>query len=164
MIERRRDEQKREIEVLVFGIAASSTILAFDFRRSEESRPQIITLPFEQKLDMFMTIEEANIQQGKKNDEGKLRMDLIPPEAIEALAAVLTFGATKYEDRNWEKGIDRERLFAACQRHLWATWKGERLDPESNLPHIYHALTNLAMWIALDERSKKSDPYGAFTE
>src|SRR3990167_5249985 len=58
MIERRRDEQKREIEVLVFGIAASSTILAFDFRRSEESRPQIITLPFEQKLDMFMTIED----------------------------------------------------------------------------------------------------------
>lgn len=89
---------------------------------------------------------------GKKNDKDKLRMDLIPSEAIIALAEVLTFGAKKYEDRNWEKGIEFERLFAACQRHLWSCWKGEWIDSESQLPHLYHAFTNLAMWIALEQR------------
>lgn len=104
------------------------------------------------------------MDQGTKKDEGKLRMDLIPPEAIIALAKVLTFGAKKYDDRNWEKGISKDRLFAACQRHLWATWKFNWVDEESGLPHIYHALTNLAMWIALEERGvynnkKEFKPY-----
>ena len=42
---------------------------------------------------------------GTKNDGGKLRYDLIPPRALEALAYVYTIGAAKYSDRNWEKGI-----------------------------------------------------------
>ena len=41
---------------------------------------------------------------GVKHDSGKLRMDLVPPEAIKAMADVLTSGAAKYGDRNWEKG------------------------------------------------------------
>jgi hypothetical protein len=43
---------------------------------------------------------------GRKYDTNKLRMDLIPPEALTSLGRILTFGAVKYDSRNWEKGMD----------------------------------------------------------
>jgi len=82
--------------------------------------------------------------EGKKFDEGKLRMDLIPPAAIYGLAKVLSYGSEKYGDRNWEKGIDPGRIFAAAQRHLWAYWSGEDTDEESGLSHLDHAACNIA--------------------
>lgn len=75
----------------------------------------------------------------RKYDQDKLRFDLIPAYPLEALAAIYTFGANKYQDRNWEKGIKWSRIFAAIMRHLWAMWRGEWLDPESNMPHAAHA-------------------------
>ena len=42
--------------------------------------------------------------QGRKDDQGKARFELIAPEFLFALARVLTFGAAKYADRNWLKG------------------------------------------------------------
>lgn len=98
-----------------------------------------------------------NEPHGVKHDSFKPRIDLIPPEAIFAMAKVLTHGATKYGARNWERGIEQERLFSAAQRHLWAHWSGETLDAESGLPHLSHALTNLAFMIALLERGEQSD-------
>lgn len=101
-------------------------------------------------------------EAGKKLDEGKLRYDLIPPEALHALVSVLTFGATKYEDRNWEKGIKYSRVFAATMRHLWAWWRGETFDKETGFPHTWHALTNVAFLVTYHERRKEFDdrPYG----
>ena len=43
---------------------------------------------------------------GMKYDSGKPRYDLLPPELLEEAAKVLTFGAQKYEPRNWEAGMD----------------------------------------------------------
>lgn len=79
------------------------------------------------------------IKEGIKHDSNKLRYDLIPPEALEGLAQVYTFGANKYDDRNWEKGIKYSRVFAAIMRHLWAWFRGEDKDIESRLSHLDHA-------------------------
>jgi len=76
---------------------------------------------------------------GVKKDAGKLRWDLLPSDAAQAIVEVLTKGAEKYEDRNWEKGMCWSRPFAACMRHLWAWWRGEDKDPESGLDHLAHA-------------------------
>lgn len=76
---------------------------------------------------------------GYKDDAGKLRFDLIPAAALEALAEVYTVGAAKYEDRNWERGMRWGRVFAAVMRHLWAWWRGEDADPETGLSHLAHA-------------------------
>lgn len=76
---------------------------------------------------------------GRKDDGEKLRLDLLAPEAILGIAGVLTFGASKYGDRNWERGIAYGRVFAALLRHLWAWWRGENADPESGLSHLDHA-------------------------
>lgn len=89
---------------------------------------------------------------GVKHDQGKLRLDLIPPEMHRALGEVLTFGAGKYGDRNWEQGLDLDRLYAANQRHLLAHREGETIDPESGLPHLYHAFCNLGMMLTLEAR------------
>ena len=73
-----------------------------------------------------------------KFDTAKPRMDLLDPQALEGLAAVLTFGAKKYAAHNWRKGIVNTRLIAALLRHLFAILRGEDTDPESGLPHIDH--------------------------
>ena len=73
-----------------------------------------------------------------KFDVEKPRMDLLDAQALEGLAAVLTFGAKKYAANNWRKGISNSRLIAALLRHLCAIQRGEETDPESGLPHIDH--------------------------
>ena len=55
--------------------------------------------------------------EGKKFDVDKARYDLIPPEIEEAIAQVLSFGASKYGSRNWELGMDWGRPDAAMRRH-----------------------------------------------
>lgn len=76
---------------------------------------------------------------GKKFDQGKPRMELLPPLALEEIAKVLTFGAQKYDPWNWAKGISYSRLLGAALRHLLAWGRGENTDPESGLSHLAHA-------------------------
>lgn len=92
------------------------------------------------------------MSEGKKYDEGKLRYDLVPVEAHEALAEVFTYGATKYDDNNWQS-VETERYIAAMFRHINAWRKGESFDFESGLHHLKHALTNVAI-ILWQEESK----------
>lgn len=94
---------------------------------------------------------------GTKYDGGKLRMDLIPPEAVYALADILTFGAEKYEARNWEQGMDWGRVYGALQRHLWAWWDNESEDPETGKSHLWHALCCLAFLVAYEQRGVGND-------
>ena len=68
---------------------------------------------------------------GYKDDHDKIRMELIPPELLEAVGDILTFGAKKYADRNWEYGMKWSRPFGALMRHMWAWWRGEDKDPET---------------------------------
>jgi hypothetical protein len=75
-----------------------------------------------------------------KADGGKVRVDLIPVHPLLLTAEVLTFGARKYADRNWEKGFDWSRIYGAALRHLLAWWSGEDNDPETGISHLGHAL------------------------
>jgi len=82
--------------------------------------------------------------QAVKHDAGKLRMELIPPEVLEALAEVLTYGADKYGDNTWQT-VDPERYVGAGGRHYTAWRKAPNsVDEESGIPHIYHLLCNTA--------------------
>lgn len=93
---------------------------------------------------------------GVKLDDGKLRMDLIAPEGLQGLAKVLTFGAKKYADRNWEKGIMYGRVFGAMMRHMWAWWGGELKDPETGLSHLHHAAACVHFLQTYEERGMTS--------
>lgn len=102
-----------------------------------------------------MTQEESSKAFGNtggfKLDKGKVRYDLVPPEAEEALARVLMHNAKseggRYPDRNWEEGMSYVRAYAAVRRHLAAWLKGEDIDPDSGNLHINHAFCMLAFLV-----------------
>jgi hypothetical protein len=75
-------------------------------------------------------------QKGKKPE----RFNFIPPDAMAEVARVYGYGATKYEDRNWEKGYDWGLSLDALHRHINAFERREGTDPESGLHHLAHAV------------------------
>lgn len=79
-----------------------------------------------------------------RGDPSKLLFQLIPPEAEEALARVLSYGAKKYAPRNWEKGLPWSETIGSLRRHLNAFMKGETHDAESGLLHTDHLICNAA--------------------
>ena len=94
-------------------------------------------------------------EKGMKFDSGKLLYSLIPPETSKALAEVLSFGAQKYAIDGWKSVPDAERRYMdALFRHLEAFRAGETHDPESNLHHLAHALTNVAFLHYLETTKK----------
>ena len=99
-------------------------------------------------------MEENKNQSGFKDDAGKLLYHLIPTESTKGLAEILTHGANKYTPDGW-KDVPKakERYTGALMRHFEAYRSGEKLDPESGLPHIYHVLTNAAFLGYFDEHN-----------
>lgn len=95
--------------------------------------------------------------EGQKFDRGKPRLDLVPVSAIRALGEVLTMGADKYGDRNWEKGLEWSRVYAAALRHLTAWFDRAGPDAESGLSHLKHALCNVAFLIEYEQRGLGED-------
>ena len=94
---------------------------------------------------------------GVKFDAGKIRMDLVPQDAVLAVASVFTYGALKYDDWNWSKGMRVGRLLAAMDRHKTAYLLGEEVDPESGMPHTWHMGCCILMLIAADLRCVSED-------
>lgn len=88
-----------------------------------------------------------------KYDSGKPRYGLIPPLAEEELAKVLTFGAEKYAPDNWRKVDDLTRYVDATMRHISAYRKGEKLDGESGLHHLAHAMCCLTFIVELEKEN-----------
>lgn len=97
------------------------------------------------------------VTDGLKHDGGKLRLDLVPAEIIEAVGAVVTHGAEKYGEGNWRK-VEPKRYRAALMRHICA-WLSDPYgkDRDSGLPHLYHIACNVAFLLALD-RGDVPDP------
>lgn len=84
----------------------------------------------------------SEYDSGLRYDAGKLRYDLLPFQALEEVTKVFTYGATKYEPRNWEKGFSWMRVFACLMRHLLAWVQGEDRDAESGCHHLAHVIVN----------------------
>lgn len=96
-------------------------------------------------------------KMGVKYDDGKSRMDLIPPEGVAAIADILGIGAKKYAARNWEQGMDWSRPYGAALRHLFAWWGGEKVDKDTGRSHLWHAATNLFFLITYELRGIGKD-------
>lgn len=97
------------------------------------------------------------MSEGRKDDSNKIRMELIPPELLTGVATILTFGAQKYEDRNWERGMNWSRVYGALLRHLTAWWSGENTDPETGKSHLWHVGCCIAFLIAYEQRGVGND-------
>ena len=116
----------------------------------------------EGKKPFYETPKAKTADEGRKDDAEKIRLELLPPEMLFAVGQVLTFGAIKYDDRNWEKGMRWSRVFGALMRHLWAWWGGRGptsrnflfgdLDSETGYSHLWHAGCCITFLITYEER------------
>lgn len=107
------------------------------------------------------------LSEGTKYDTGKVRIELLPGEFIYAVAKILTFGAEKYDDRNWELGMKWSRVYGALMRHLWAWWQGKgptnenfvfgETDEETGFSHLWHAGACLCFLITYEIRKTGED-------
>jgi len=81
---------------------------------------------------MEKKIIDDSVKTGKGNgvrfNQGKLRYDLVDPLAHRDMVEVLTYGANKYEARNWSRGLSWTSVIASMKRHLAAIEAGEDYD------------------------------------
>ena len=97
-----------------------------------------------------------NPETGMKFDTDKPMYNLIPANAIDELAKVLTFGAEKYAPNSWQDVPDgMERYRAALLRHAFAIQRGEIYDQETGLPHSAHIMCNAAFITELQMKGEK---------
>lgn len=96
-------------------------------------------------------------QQGHKDDYEKVNYFCVPWEAVNEMAEVMTFGAKKYEQYNFRKGMKASRLFSAAIRHLYAWLRREEVDPESGKSHLAHAACCVLMLRDIEMLGKVED-------
>ena len=84
--------------------------------------------------------ERTEFQTGAVRDmhEGKGRFDLLPMCVLMRLAKHYEKGALKYEERNWEKGIDAHSFADSAFRHLV-----KYMDGWNDEDHLIAAIWNL---------------------
>lgn len=99
-----------------------------------------------------------------RHNSGKERWSLVDFEALKPMVEVLAFGAKKYSDDNWKKGLKTKEVCESLIRHLTAYLAGQDNDSESELPEVGHILCN-AMFLShmhlfrpdMDNRGKKEE-------
>lgn len=89
---------------------------------------------------------------GLRYNSGKIKFNLIPREWKEALAHLLTVGSWKYNDRNWEKGLEWDATLACLERHLNKWLGGEWYDPETGSHHLVQVAWNALVLFTMQVR------------
>lgn len=72
----------------------------------------------------------------------------VPLEAIAAGAAALEYGAQKYDERNWEKGLPWQQMIDSLKRHIDDFERRRDYDDGPNgsgLPHISLIMSSAMM-------------------
>lgn len=89
----------------------------------------------------------TQIREEDKQKDGKLRMSLLPIEALEEIIKCREHGVEKYKDPKSLYRVKKEDLLDAAYRHIFQLSKGNRIDSESGLHHSAHAITNLLFYL-----------------
>lgn len=92
-----------------------------------------------------------------KDDKGKLRLSLVPPQMIRDVALVREYGVKKYHSpENWRQ-VEVGRYIDALFRHFLAFLEDTRgCDEESGIEHYKHMACNMAFICEL-MREKNDD-------
>lgn len=127
-------------------VNADTIVLLKDWERSKGANLEF-SVAKALGLEIYIYNDQTNTMKlfdgnapGMKFDRGKLRYDLVPPEAYKMIVEVITYGAQKYKDNNWQSvTAPNNTYYSAILRHLEAWRAGEIKDPESGLSHLAHA-------------------------
>lgn len=104
------------------------------------------------------------MSQGKKNDQNKPRLDLIPIEFTIGVAKPLTLGVTKYGEHNFRQGMKFSRLLAAAKRHIDLELAGIKADKDSGYEHWMNAAASLAMYAFMKTHRPDMDDRFKYTD
>lgn len=100
----------------------------------------------------------SELTDGFKHDGGKPRCDLVPPEIIEAVGAVRTYGVQKYGREYSYRKVEPKRYRAALMRHICKWLKNPHgKDEESGLHHLWHIACNVAFLLELDKGTEEEE-------
>ena len=106
---------------------------------------------------MFKIMEKQQLA-GKKFDQEKADLSLLPYEAKQGIARAFMDGEKKYGRYNYkEDPLDWSRLLAAADRHISAFNNGEDCASDSKLNHLWHAGANIMMLIEYYEKGLGND-------
>ncbi|MGL4480876.1 MAG: dATP/dGTP diphosphohydrolase domain-containing protein [Aeromonas veronii] len=129
---------------LCFDVDAGEWFVSFKHKNINE----LTLIP---GFEPFVSVEDTPTI-GSKHDSGKPLMGAVPPNALLAVARVLTFGAEKYGRDNWRQVESAEtRYLDAALRHINAYQRGEAADPESGESPPAHAVCSLMFMLELQE-------------
>ena len=84
----------------------------------------------------------------RDTNEGKIRWDLLPIEALKRVAIHYTDGAKKYDDNNWKLGIPTGRFVESACRH-WSQY----LLGETDEDHLSAVIFNILGIIWNEEKN-----------
>ncbi len=91
-------------------------------------------------------------------DDGKAGLQFIlAMPGLYDVAKVGDFGAKKYGQFNYKKGMKWMRLLGSCSRHLVSFIQGEDLDRESGISHIAHLVYDGLMLLDYVRRHRELD-------
>jgi hypothetical protein len=102
-----------------------------------------------QKLDNPQQIEKRQYTTGavRSKDADDVRLDLLCPAFLLALARVFAEGAKKYGEGNWQKGMPAAETLNHAMRHLEMLRMGDISED-----HLAHAAANLMMLIHFQQK------------
>jgi hypothetical protein len=103
--------------------------------------------------DLLSSEEPLILSQGMKFDKNKPDYSLLPFAAVDEVVKVLTYGAAKYDRFNWEK-VEAVRYQAATMRHFSTHMQGEKIDQESGISHLAHAICSLLYLLDFELKGK----------
>lgn len=94
---------------------------------------------FELQLDQHGRLSS---DKALRYNEGKLRWSLVDWKSMEPMVHVLEFWASKYQEWNWKKPMDKKQILNSMMRHMVKLMDWEEIDSESWLGHIWHVMAN----------------------
>lgn len=130
--------------------------------KTTEGREFIINGKEDSLITDLTAVEDKDIpKMGRKFDGEKLRWGLLPVAQVEEVVKVLTFGAKKYAPGNWMYVPGRRwRYLDAAKRHIAAFEKGEKLDKETSIHTLAHAICCLLFLLWVDMNPSDDDMKG----
>ena len=104
----------------------------------------------DREIDEYVIKSEEEAVYRCKTDQGKPRLDLVPPELIEAVGHIMTYGIHKYKQDSW-RTVEPQRYRSALMRHLMEYLKNNKgKDSESGYYHLWHVACNVAFLLVLE--------------
>jgi len=100
-------------------------------------------------MSKYDAVKDSGARQefetGSRRDtqDGKPRLDLIPPLWLTRMGTHLANGAVKYGDNNWQKGQPLSRYYGSALRHTIAWFEGQD-DEDHYAAAAWNTLA--AMW------------------